>query len=277
MKKFLTLLLTAITCLVCAFSAVGCSTGNGKPTLYVYTNAGFPPYEYMNEYGEVVGVDIDIMQEVGEILGYNVIINDIEFDQILVEVQNNVNAVGAAGMTQDPSRDEAALPSTIYAESVQYVIVPSNMFPDKDANSVVTIEELAQVTTKAIGVQEGTTGDFLISDAVYGYEDDDGEHVTGDLENAGLECMKYTNAIIASQNIGSEVGAVVIDMLPALSICNANPNLKCYELDNDPEYYVLYFNKNATELKAKVDKVLQVMFDSGVIDFLTLKHSGNIV
>lgn len=276
MKRFLTLLFAMVLSVVCLFGATGCK-GDGRPTLYVYTNAGFAPYEYMNKYGEVVGVDVDIMKEVGEVLGYKVVINDIDFDQILVEVQNNKMAVGAAGMTRTDTRDEVALPSIDYAVSVQYVIVPTNLFTDKAEGDLITVSELANINIKAIGVQEGTTGDFLISDAVYGWTDEETQqHVTGDLEGAGIQPMQYENAIIASNDIGTNVGAVVIDKLPAQSICKANPNLKCFQLDNEPENYVIYFNKEATELRNKVNAVLEVMISNGVIDFYTLKHSGGI-
>lgn len=277
MKRIITLLVALALSVCCLFGMTACSTDNGKPTLQVYTNAGFAPYEYVNTYGEVVGVDIDIMKEVGEVLGYNVVINDIEFDQILVEVAKNELAIGAAGMTKKPERDAVALPSSEYAVSVQYVIVPATMFADKAEGDTVSVAELEAITTKAIGVQRGTTGYFLISDAINGVEGDDGEHVTGELEGKGIECLSYSNAIVASQDIGTTLGAVVIDKLPAQSICKGNTNLKCFMLDAEPENYVLYFNKNATALRDKVNAVLETMIENGVIDFYTLKHSGGII
>jgi len=275
MKKIIAIVIALFTGVVCAFGFAGC--GDKRETLQIYTNAGFAPYEYMNEYGEVVGIDIDIMKEVGEILGYNVVINDIEFDQILVEVAKDPLSIGAAGMTQEPERDELALPSISYATSVQYVIVPSTLFTDKQPTDTVSVSELTAITKKAIGVQEGTTGDFLISDAISGTEDDDGNHVKGDLEGSGIECMKYSNAIVASGDIGEAIGAVVIDKLPAESICKGNENLKCFMLDSEPEQYVIYFNKEAGALRDKVNKVLEKMIAGGVIDFYTLKHSGGII
>ena len=277
MKKFLTLIIATLMSLTCVFGLVACDKDNGKETLQIYTNAGFAPYEYVNEYGEVVGVDIDIMQEVGEVLGYNVVINDIEFDQILEEVGKNPLAIGAAGMTKTAERDEIALPSIEYAVSVQYVIVPADAFTNKAPTDKITIEELKSISKKAIGVQEGTTGDFLVSDAISGTEDDDGNHVKGELEDAGFEKMSYTNAIVASADIGTTLGAVVIDKLPAESICKGNTAIKCFQLDAEPENYVLYFNKEATALKDKVNKVLEKMISGGVIDFYTVKHSGGIV
>ncbi|MBR2988511.1 MAG: transporter substrate-binding domain-containing protein [Clostridia bacterium] len=288
MKKILGVVLALITAL-CAFCMAGCDGNDGgKTKLYVYTNAGFAPYEFINENGEVVGVDIDIMQEIGEILGYEVIINDIEFNQILVEVEKNTMAVGAAGMTKKPDRDAVALASISYATSVQYAIVPANTFDSGDlTGGKLPVSKLGELTKKVIGVQEGTTGNYLIEDAIAGTEsagpdeiegNEDDEHVTGDLEGLDFQCMTYTNAIVASQDIGTTLGAVVIDKLPAESIVDANNGaLECFELVADVEDYVLYFNKNATELANKVNEILQKMIDNGVIDYFTLKHSGGIL
>ena len=99
----------------------------------------------------------------------------------------------------------------------------------------------------------------------------------GDLNGSGASVFTYKNAIIASQDIGSQIGAVVIDKLPAQSICATNSNLECFELDAEPESYVLYFNKQATALVEEVNAVLQTMIESGVIDYFTIKHSGGIV
>lgn len=274
MKKFLTLLLAMIMSVAC-LGLTAC--GKDEPTLYVYTNAGFAPYEYVNTKGEVVGIDMDIMKEIGEILGYKVVINDIEFNQIFKEIENNKFAVGAAGITKTDDRDLIATASVSYATSVQYVIVEKGTFSDSDkTDGKLSLLKLADLSNKTIGFQNGTTGDFMVTDAINGTEDDDGNHVVGDLEGKGMTYNGYTNAIVASQDIGTSLGAVVVDKLPAESICAANANLECIELDAEPESYVIYFNKEATELVTSVNKILQYMIDNGVIDFYTLKHSGGI-
>ena len=55
-KKILACTL-ATTAAFATLSFSGCNKDDGK-TLYVYTNAGFAPYEYVSN-GKVVGVDID--------------------------------------------------------------------------------------------------------------------------------------------------------------------------------------------------------------------------
>ena len=253
----------ATTAAFATFSFAGCG-GDDRETLYVYTNAGFAPYEYVNTRGEVVGVDIDIMKYIGNELGYKVQVYDIDFSQILNEVQNNKMAVGAAGMTQKESRDQVALASISYATSVQYVIVPTGTFDADDlTEGKLPLSKLNDLSNKAIGIQTATTGEFMLDDALV--ED-------GDLE--GFAKRNYDNAIIASRDIGSICGAVIIDKLPAQSISNANAGLECFELDAEPESYVLYFNKEATELVSKVNVVLTEMIANGTIAQYTLNHSG---
>lgn len=269
MKKVLIIMLVCILAVACVF-ATGC--GSNKPTLYVYTNAGFAPYEYINEYNEVVGVDIDIMREVGEILGYEVVVNDIEFDLILEEVQKNEMAIGAAGMTKRPDRDAVAISTISYATSVQYVIVKKGTFSESDlSEGKLPLSKLANLSKKSIGVQGGTTGHFMVDDAI---NSDDAEVAV--LKDSGCQFITYTNAIVASGDIGKSIGAVVIDKLPAQSICDSDNTLECFELDAEPESYVIYLNKNATELRDKIDKVLQLLIDNGTINYFTIKHSGGI-
>lgn len=252
MKKFLAIMMSCLTAAACCFAFTACG---GEKTLQVYTNAGFAPFEYVNDKGEVVGVDIDVMNAIGKELGYKVVINDIEFDNILTEVANNELAVGAAGMSKKASRDEVALASKVYATSQQYVIAPKGTFED---NATVTVEEIATaVGTKKIGVQKGTTGADLI--------EEDYESIT----------IEYSNAIVASQDIGSTLGAVVIDELPAKQIAGADSEkLDCWKIDAEMESYVLYFNLKATELVAEVNKVLDKLISEGTIGQYIINHSS---
>ncbi len=274
MKKIITIILAMVLGLFC-FGAQGCD--KDTKTLHVYTKAGFEPYEYISASGKVVGVDMDIMREIGEVLGYNVVINDIEFDQIFMEIQNSEYAVGAAGITKTDARDKIALSSIPYTTSTQYVIVPKGEIVAGDlVSGKLSLGALIKLSKKTIGFQRGTTGEHMVVDAINGTEKE-GVHITGELEGKGISSISYDSAVVASKDIGSLIGAVVIDEMPAKSITNANANLECFELDAIPEQYVLYFNKNATELVVQVNKVLEKMIENGVIDYFTLKHSGSIL
>lgn len=260
MKKFLATILSAAMLMCGAFICASCT--QERQILNVYTNAGFAPFEYVNTKGEVVGVDIDIINAIGKKLGYKVVINDIEFDNILVEVEKDELAVGAAGMSKRTDRDEIALASDIYATSKQYVIAPIGTFGE----GTVTLADIVSVLNgKKVGVQKGTTGSFLFTD-----NEDNPEYADFVLE--------YSNAIIASEDIGSTLNAVVIDKLPAQQIAAASNNtLACWEIDEldaETETYVLYFNLKATELVKKVNEILAEMKENGTIDGYIVNHSS---
>lgn len=252
MKKLVAIMLTALLGVAACIGLTACGETDQK-TLQVYTNAGFAPFEYVNDKGEVVGVDIDVMNAIGKELGYKVVINDIEFDNILSEVSKNELAVGAAGMSKKPDRDKVALASNVYATSQQYVIAAKGTFEE---GATVTVAQIAEaVAGKKIGVQKGTTGADLIEED---YED---------------KTIEYSNAIIASQDIGSTLGAVVIDELPAKQIAEAN-DLACWKIDAEMESYVLYFNLKATDLVAKVNNILEKLITDGTIGQYIVNHSS---
>ena len=260
MKKILAIALAALMIVSASVLLASCEPADDKPTLNVYTNAGFAPYEYLDENGNVVGVDMDVISYIGEQLGYKVVINDIQFNEILNEVANDKLAVGASGMSKKPARDEVALASDVYATSIQYVIAPKGTF---EAGAVVPAADVVAYvlgqSTKAIGVQKGTTGADLVNGAI---------------EGSDASSIEYANAIVASRDIGKTVSAVVIDKMPAESICSSSANLECWQLDAEMESYVMYFNLEATELVAKVNVLLKTMIADGTIDRYTVKHSG---
>lgn len=277
MKKLLAVLLSA--CLlagsVAALSACG---DNGKETLTVYTNAAFAPWEYVDENGNAVGVDIDIAYEIGDILGYNVQIRDVDFGAIFTGVQGDEMAIGLAGITITPEREESGIFSIEYATSTQYAIVEDSVAADQsnlseDGKLLVTALEGMR-----IGTQESTTGSILVDEAINGSEDEDtGEHIKGDLEGTETSQIDYANIILAGQNLGGQIDAIVIDELPAHSVGDDMNGYTVIELDAEPESYGIYLNKNATKLRDDINAVLEVMIDSGVIDYYILKHSGAII
>lgn len=278
MKKLIAAVLSVALLAVSAFAFAACGDGNGdKPTLTVYTNAAFAPYEYMNDNGEIVGVDIDIAYEIGDVLGYNIEVRDVDFGAVFTNVQADPMSIGIAGITINAEREATGIFSVEYATSIQYAIIPSDMNVDANKNNDGSFK-LSALAGKRIGVQESTTGNFLVEDAVNGTEDEDtGEHVKGELEDTNASCITYSNGIVAGENLGGQIDCLVIDQLPAESIAEGKTGYSVVKLDAEPESYGIYLNKEATELRDDINKVLQTMIDTSVIEYFTLKHSGAII
>ena len=97
-------------------------TDHSKGQLVMATNAEFEPYEY-HEGDEIVGIDVDIARAICDKLGYELKIEDMEFDSILPSVAAGKADFGAAGMTVTEERKENADFTDTYANATQVVIV----------------------------------------------------------------------------------------------------------------------------------------------------------
>lgn len=91
-------------------------------TLTIGTNAEFPPYESYSD-GEVVGIDIDIMQAICDKLGMELKIEDMAFDSIITAVSSGKVDVGASGFTVTEERKKNVNFSDTYTTSKQVIIV----------------------------------------------------------------------------------------------------------------------------------------------------------
>ena len=274
MKKILALIMTAA---LCAAALSGCSNAVSKQSvdaikkagkITMATNAEFPPFEYL-ENDKVVGVDADIAAEIAKDLGVELEIVDGKFDAVIPSVQSGKASFGAAGMTVTEDRAKKVDFSVKYITSTQYIIVP------KDSD-VKTIEDLAG---KRIGVQLGTTGDFIITDEVEGYKDKDGNPVKGVLQDTGATITRANNAIDATQDmVNGKLDAVVIDKLPAENIVATQATTKTFELvypdgSNTEEQYAIAVAKGNETLLEAINKTLQRLMDEGKIDEFVVNHS----
>ena len=93
---------------------------NGK--LVMATNAEFPPYESMDG-DKVVGIDVDMMQAVCDVIGMELEVENMEFDSIIAAVQSGKADVGVAGMTVTPDREKNVSFTQGYATATQVIIV----------------------------------------------------------------------------------------------------------------------------------------------------------
>lgn len=98
----------------------GTDHSNGE--LVMATNAEFEPYEY-HEGDEIIGIDVDIARAICDKLGYELKIEDMEFDSILPAVEAGKADFGAAGMTVTDERKENADFTDTYTNATQVVII----------------------------------------------------------------------------------------------------------------------------------------------------------
>lgn len=104
-------------------------TDKSKGTLVMATNAAFEPYEYVDG-GEIVGIDVDLARAMADILGMELVIEDMEFDSIITAVSSGKADMGMAGMTVTEDRLKSINFTDSYTTSTQVIVVRNGKSDD---------------------------------------------------------------------------------------------------------------------------------------------------
>lgn len=184
--------------------------GGATQTITIFTESGFAPYEFIHG-GSVVGIDIAIMSQVAANTGKKLEIKDVAFDVIATNVATATgDAVGAAGMSITDERKEVVDFSHVYAYSTLVVVSKDGQYK--------SVKDLAG---KKVGVQEGTSGDLIISEATgngytYEIEKSDGTTSTVVVKAEGAEVKQYKAYALALQDLkNGRIDAILMDNIPA--------------------------------------------------------------
>lgn len=146
---------TAIaTALTVGLASMATSATADTPTVNVVTDPSFVPFEMMDpESGEMIGFDMDIINEVAERAGFEVNLTTMEFAGIIPAVQTGSQEIAIAGVTITEERAEIVDFSDPYYDSGLQIIVRA------DNDDVETIEDLVGLS---IATRIGSTSyDFL--------------------------------------------------------------------------------------------------------------------
>ena len=218
----------------------------------VGTNAEFPPFEYVDDNGEPDGFDVALIKAIGEKLGVEVVVENMEFDSLVAAIGSKID-VAIAGMTVTDERKESVDFSDAYYDAVQYVIVP-------DGSDIASAADLAG---KAIGVQMGTTGDFIATDDV-----------------EGSEVSRYNKGVDAVNDlINGRVDCVIIDKNPALVFESTfEGQVKAIpgeQFEFGVEEYAIAIPKGDAALLSQVNKALEEIKADGTFDELVKQYIEN--
>jgi polar amino acid transport system substrate-binding protein len=140
---------------VLAFTVLAGCSGNqssasgGKPKLVMGTSADYPPYEFHDTSSgddKIVGFDVDIANYIAKKLGFQLEIQDMDFNGLLPALQSKRIDFIMAGMTPTEERKKNADFSIIYYDA-------KNSIVSKAGSNLKKPEDLAG---KKVGVQLGS-------------------------------------------------------------------------------------------------------------------------
>ena len=244
MKKIVSLILAAAMLLACSVCFA-----EGETVMHVGTNPEFSPFEYVDDNGEIAGIDVDIMNEIGKDLGVTIEMQAMEFDALVPSLASGKLDATIAGMSITDERKQSVLFSDPYFTSTQVVILA-------EGSEIATADDLKG---KKIGVQLGTTGDI---------------YVTENIE--GAEVSRYNKGMDAALDVlNGRLDAVVIDTLPAKQFVASLTGLVVHDeilTDVEVEPYGIAVQLGQEELIEKINASLKRMQEDGTFDAILLKY-----
>ncbi len=280
MKKFVTLLVTAIMSVACVFGMTACANDD---SIVVHTNAFFAPFEYYQG-TEIVGVDVEIMDMVGKKMGKKIVIEDKDFSTLIDSTaEGKLCDCAAAGITITEERAKKVNFSIPYYTSVQYAIFKKDAISVSKNSANEDVVMWSALAGKKIGVQLDTTGHIYV-----GLEIDGEEGYTGAIQGSNAVCTPYDTAQLAFDSLkaGSSIDVVVVDKLPAqYLIKNDTTEYVALPLYYDAETatsedYAIAVNKDKADLLKAINEVLTELLNdkdaqgNNGVERLVMKHFG---
>jgi len=130
----------------------------------VGTDPTWPPYQMLDDAGDIVGFEVDIADECAERLGLTIEWNDVSFDSIILSVDQGTLDMGVSGFSITAERLEEVSFTLPHSSTLgQVVMLKSTM----DAKGITTVDSLEDFKTLGIkvGVQSGNVQQQELQDA----------------------------------------------------------------------------------------------------------------
>ncbi len=216
--------------------------------LIIATSPDFPPFENL-EGGEVVGIEIDIMELICEELGVELVIETMDFDSVLVGIPAAKYDCGVSGITVTPDREKNMLFTSPYYIAAQCIVV-------KEGSSITSAADLEG---KKVSVQTATTAEDACLEAEY--------NVSSFQANADAKAALTTG----------KVDAWVVDNLTAMQMVNEGDGLVILEEELTTEPYAFAFAKGSETLVDAIDAILKDLIADGTIEEIFAKFGEDYV
>ena len=230
---------------------------------YVFAaNCAWPPLEFVDENGDIVGFEIDLVNEIAKVNNVKITIRNVAWEGIFAGLANGAYDAVASGVSVTEERKATMDFSTPIMIITQAILTPI---------SETRISNTASLNNKKVGVQLGTTGHIFL--------DDFSKSTAG----FSVNIRAYDEIGFAIEDmLNGNLDAVVTDSVIASDFVLSNPNyaskLKISGSASDlgdPEPIAIATLKGNKEVLDLVNNGLREIVASGKMD--ELKKKWNIL
>ncbi len=221
-------------------------------TLIIGTNAEFPPFALI-ENDQIIGFDIDVIQEAAKRMNKKITLKDMSFDALIPELQIGSIHIIAAGMTPTIERAKRAFFTSPHFDSDPLMAVQT---PGSD---LVSTKE--QLKGKKVVVNQGYSSD----------------NVVGDIE--GIDVMRVSSPLISTGLLAINSGQADVYVASRSSLqpflAKDTPDYMITPIENTGESSSLAVSKQYPQLYSELQSVLSEMMKDGTIEKLKKKWKLN--
>ncbi|MBK5200138.1 MAG: transporter substrate-binding domain-containing protein [Spirochaetaceae bacterium] len=254
MKKIYITLLLILSLSTISLVAQGTkeNTTEADKTIVIASNCEWPPLEFVDKNGAMVGFEIDLINEIANETGYKFVIKNVSWDGIFAGLANGAYDGVASGVSVTEERKATLNFSTTYLKVTQAIICLS-----ENNKPATTIKELAG---KKVGVLIGSTGDIMLQDS-----------------GLDVKIMSYDSIALAVEDLlNGNLSAVVTDSVVAGEYVVSNKvfagKLKVSgKSEDNVEPIAMCFKKGDSKTTDIINKGLKALEENGKLDELKVK------
>lgn len=221
----------------------------------VGTSADYPPYEYIDETGNLVGFDIELMEEISKRMGVAVEWQDMPFDSLIAAVQEGKIDMSISCFNYTEERAQLVDFSDPYHTSLDAFLVTDSF--------TGVFSEPEDAANFKVGVQSGTVQDEWLTDELID---------TGLMSEANLSRYERVDQAALDLQVG-RIDILMADEVPAKALVSQFDGFKIIyegELYTGPLNIVL--PKGARDLGAEVNRIIAELQAEGFVDTLAQKY-----
>jgi polar amino acid transport system substrate-binding protein len=211
--------------------------------LSIGSDIPYPPFEFRKE-GKLVGLDMDLINEVAERLELEPEVTDTSFDTIFTQLAGGRYDVVIAASTITPEREEQVNFSDPYYNNQQSLTINTN-----EGTDIASLDDLQ--SGDVVAVQNGTTGKSYAEDNV-----PDGVEIRSFPE--GPDTFTALEA--------GQVVAVVHDEPTALAEIEEREGLEIVQKIDTGEVYGIAVDPSNEPLLEAINSVLAEIIEDGTYD-----------
>ncbi len=231
-------------------SSAPASSPEEKKTLHIAIELAYPPFDYKDESGEPIGVDVDLIKDFGAEYGYDIVIDDTSWDGLIPALQTGKADAVISAMSITEERDKLVDFSDAYALAKIAILASSSSKAETDADF-----DSPDIT---IAVKSGTVGHIYAEEF---------------FPQATLTVLSDESACI-NEVLQGKADGFIYDELTCTNYHDDNPDkTKCISLSHaETGGWGVAVAEGNTELTNQLNAFIKEYYESGKLDELGEKY-----